>query len=70
MFKRQLVREKCPVCKEELGVRDKAVFFMAKCDECNHYYIWQAGDIKPKAVNAKDKERKECGCQSCKALGR
>lgn len=71
MFRKyQIIAEKCPVCKSSLGMRDPSKYFLAKCDDCNFYYSWGVDDKLPKAINAKDKERKECGCAGCKALGR
>lgn len=71
MFRKyQIKTEMCPVCDENLGQRDASRFFMAKCDECQFYYSWEVGQDKPRAISAKDKEKKECGCSGCKRLGR
>jgi len=71
MFRKQQIKtEFCPVCKANLGVRDVNVFFMAKCTDCQFYYSWNPEELLPKAMNAREKDRKTCGCESCKTLGR
>ena len=71
MFRNQSLKtEFCPVCKANLGVRDTNEFFVAKCSDCQFFYSWKVGENKPKAMSVKEKEKKECGCSSCKALGR
>lgn len=65
-----IVTANCPVCKANLGMRDPSKYYMAKCDDCNFYFTWGVDAKIPTAMNAKDKERKDCGCSSCKELGR
>lgn len=66
----QILAERCPVCKSHLGSRDTSKFFMAKCEECYFYYTWEAGADKPTAQSVKAVDKKNCGCESCKSLGR
>lgn len=71
MFRKyQVINQKCPVCKTSLGSRDTSKFFMAKCDDCYFYFSWEAGSDKPSAQSVKAVDKKNCGCESCRALGR
>jgi hypothetical protein len=57
---------RCPVCKSDLGYRNKDQSFMEHCEDCKATYTWKLDDKLPTAVlDSAKKKSKHCDCGRC-----
>lgn len=61
-----LIYQLCPVCKEQLGRRDRSMTFRAFCKDCQAMFEWPPKAETPVTVRTRlDQCPKPCGCGRC-----